>query len=149
MALKLKRFLLRLLEAALGGVFLYAGLRKHWHPEEFAEAILAYRLLPPGLAGLAAAVIPWLELSPGAFLFLGFKRRSCLLLLGGVTAVFLGVLLVTMARGLKIDCSCGLFFQRQVGLAAVLEDGLFLAWAAGLYWWELLQSPIEQRQALT
>jgi putative oxidoreductase len=141
MALKLKRFLLRLLEAALGSIFLYAGLLKHWHPEEFAETILAYRLLPPGLAGLAAAVIPWLELAPGSFLILGFKRRSCLLFLGGLAVVFLGVLLVTMARGLKIDCGCGLFFQRQVGLAAALEDGLFLAWAAALYWWELRGGP--------
>ena len=27
--------------------------------------------------------------------------------------------------------------RRQVGLAAALEDGLFLSWALALYWWEL------------
>jgi hypothetical protein len=41
-----------------------------------------------------------------------------------------------MARGHKIDCGCGLFFQRQVGVAAVMEDAVFLIWAAGLYVWE-------------
>jgi len=137
MAGKLNWIILRLLEAALGAIFIYAGLQKHWHPEEFAEAILAYRLLPVGLAGVAAAVLPWLELCPGAFLLIGFKRRSCLLLLGLLAGAFMVVLLVTMARGLKIDCGCGLFFQRQVGLAAVLEDLAFLAAAAALYWWEL------------
>ena len=137
MARKLNWIILRLLEAALGAVFIYAGLQKHWHPEEFAEAVLAYRLLPSSLAGLAAAVLPWLELTPGALLVLGFKRRSCLLLLGLLAAAFLAVLLITMARGLQIDCGCGLFFQRQVGLAAALEDALFLAWAGALYWWEL------------
>jgi hypothetical protein len=47
------------------------------------------------------------------------------------------VILITMARGLKIDCGCGLFFQRQVGLAALLEDLILILWAAGLYGWEL------------
>jgi putative oxidoreductase len=144
---KLRRVLFRLLEAALGAAFLYVGLLKHWHPEEFAAAILAYQILPAGLVGLAAAVIPWLELTPGSLLILGFKRRSCLLLLALLAAGFMLLLLVTMARGLKIDCGCGLFFQRQVGLAAALEDGLFLAWAAALYWWELLQAPGELVQA--
>jgi uncharacterized membrane protein YphA (DoxX/SURF4 family) len=137
MARRLNWMIPRLLEASLGAIFVYAGLQKHWRPEEFAEAILAYRLLPPGLAGLAAAVLPWVELCPGALLLLGFKKRSCLLLLGLLSGVFMAVLLLTLARGLKIDCGCGLFFQRQVGLAAVLEDGLFLAAAAALYWWEL------------
>jgi len=141
MARKLNWIILRLLEAALGAVFIYAGLQKHWHPEEFAEAVLAYRLLPSSLAGLAAAVLPWLELTPGALLVLGFKRRSCLLLLGLLAAAFLAVLLITMARGLQIDCGCGLFFQRQVGLAAALEDAFFLAWAAALYWWDWRQAP--------
>ncbi len=139
MGRKLNWVILRLLQTALGAVFIYAGLEKHWHPEEFAEAILAYRLLPPGLAGLLAAVLPWLELTPGALLVLGFRRRSCLLILGLLAGGFIAVLLLTMARGLKIDCGCGLFFQRQVGPAAVLEDALFLAWAAGLYWWEWRQ----------
>jgi hypothetical protein len=70
----------------------------------------------------------------------GLKRRSCLLILAGLVAGFLVVILITMARGLNIDCGCGLFFQRQVGPAAVLEDLLLLGWAAGLYRWELLRS---------
>lgn len=44
--------------------------------------------------------------------------------------------LITMARGLKIDCGCGLFFQRQVGLESILEDALLLGVAGWLYWRE-------------
>jgi hypothetical protein len=69
----------------------------------------------------------------------GLKPRSCLLLLAGLVAAFLVVILITMARGLSIDCGCGLFFQRQVGLAVVLEDAVLLICAAGLYRWELLR----------
>jgi hypothetical protein len=89
--------------------------------------------------GLAVAGLPWLEVAAGFCLVAGFKRRSCLILLTGLAAVFLVVIFVTMARGLSIDCGCGLFFQRQVGWAAVLEDVVLLIWAAGLYRWELLR----------
>jgi putative oxidoreductase len=146
---------------ALGVVFFYAGLVKHFHPYEFAEAILAYRLLPPSLVGLAAATIPWLELATGFLLALGYllevvgclalglgfaggasllggiKRRSCLLLLILLSFIFLIILMITMARGLKIDCGCALSSQRQVGPVAALEDILFLALAAWLYWREV------------
>jgi putative oxidoreductase len=131
---------LRALEVVLGGLFFYAGLQKVLHVYEFAEAVLAYRLLPESLVGLAVAGLPWLEIAAGLCLVAGLKRRSCLLLLTGLVAGFLVVILITMARGLAIDCGCGLFFQRQVGWAAVLEDAVLLIWAVGLYWWELLWS---------
>jgi hypothetical protein len=48
--------------------------------------------------------------------------------------LFVAVLVITMARGLKIDCGCGLFFQRQVGPAALLEDVLLLGVVGWLSW---------------
>jgi len=129
-------FLLRLLGVALGGIFFYAGLQKHYHNWDFTEAVLAYQLGPMWLAGVVAAVLPWVELVAGGLLIMGLKRRSCLLLIALLAASFLVILVVTLARGLKIDCGCGLFFQRQVGLVPILEDLVLLAWAAGLYRWE-------------
>ncbi len=129
---------LRMLEVVLGGLFFYAGLQKYLNPYEFAEAVLAYQLVPASLVGAVAAVLPWMEITAGLCLAVGLKRRSGLLLVAGLVGGFMIVILITMARGLTIDCGCGLFFQRQVGLVAVLEDALFLGWAAGLYWWERL-----------
>jgi len=134
--MNLNWILRRLLEVALGAIFFYAGWQKHLHPYEFAEAVLAYRLLPDSLVGVAAGTLPWLEMAAGLFLVLGLKKRSCLLLLGLMASLFMVIMLLTLARGLKIDCGCGLFFPRQVGLAVVAEDAFFLLWAAGLYWWE-------------
>jgi putative oxidoreductase len=130
---------LRALEIVLGGLFFYAGVQKVLHPYEFAEAVLAYQLLPESLVGLAAAGLPWVEIAAGLCLVIRLKPRSCLLILAALVAGFLVVILITLARGLKIDCGCGLFFQRQVGLGAVVEDVVLLLWAAGLYWWELLR----------
>jgi putative oxidoreductase len=142
MSIAIKPLLLRLFEIILGALFIYAGCLKLLHPYEFAEAVLAYRLLPVALMGTAAAVIPWLETAAGLFLVLGLKRRSCLLVLGSLGGVFLLVMLITALRGLKIDCGCGLFFQRQVGLASILEDIFLLLWTAGLYYWELMGAEI-------
>jgi putative oxidoreductase len=126
----------RTLAVILGGLFFYAGLQKILHPYEFAEAVLAYQLLPESLVGVAAAGLPWVEVLAGLGLVVGLKRRSCLLILAGLAAGFLIVILITMARGLKIDCGCGLFSQRQVGWLAVMEDLVLLVWSAGLLWWE-------------
>ncbi len=150
-----------LLGLALGLMFLYAGVQKRLDPYRFAEAVLAYDLLPPSLVGLVAAVLPWVEITAGFFLALGclgeisgrvlrgmgfavgdrlvggIKRRSCLLLLSLVLAVFLAVLVITQARGLKIDCGCGLAGERPVGWGVILEDALLLGLALFLYWWAL------------
>jgi putative oxidoreductase len=126
----------RVLEVVFGGLFVYAGLLKHLHIYEFAEAVLAYQLVPVSLAGVTAAALPWVEITAGLCLMVGLKRRSCLIILAWLLAGFLAVIFITMARGLKIDCGCGLFFQREVGLGAVAEDAVLLGWAAGLYWWE-------------
>lgn len=149
-----------LLGIALGVAFLYAGAQKYLAPYEFAEAILAYQLLPEALVGLTAVFLPWLELavggilvfgylaetarrlaaglrlSPGGDQTMGMLRRSALLLIMLQLFLFMAVLLITMTRGLKIDCGCGLFFERPVGWAAVLEDLLLFGATAWVYWRE-------------
>jgi putative oxidoreductase len=126
----------RLLGVALGGLFFYAGLQKAFHPYEFVEAVLAYQLAPVRLVGALAAALIWVELAAGGGLVLGLKRRSCLMILSGLTMGFLVVIFITMARGLEIDCGCGLFLSREVGWGAAAGDLLFLGWAVGLWYWE-------------
>ncbi len=142
-----KVILRRVYGIILGGLFCYTGYVKLFHVNEFAEAVLTYRLLPLPLVGIVAAAIPVLELSAGFFLVLGLLRRSCLLVLGWLTGIFLLAMFITLARGLKIDCGCGLFFGRQVGLAPILEDIVILLWAAGLYYWELIAAEAAARPA--
>ncbi len=146
---------------ALGGAFFYAGLQKRLEPYQFVEAVLAYDLLPQPLVGLTAALLPWVEITSGFFLAIGYlleipgrvlgslgmasgqrlvggvKRRSCLLLIILQLALFLMVLAITFARGLKVDCGCGLIWARQVGWGIILEDALLLALAVWLFWREL------------
>jgi hypothetical protein len=152
---------------ALGLLMVYAGAKKHLAAFSFAETIMAYRLLPESLVGVTAAVLPWVEITSGSILALGYvleawgrlalalgrsggglllggiKRRSCLLLIMGQMALFIVVLLITWARGIKIDCGCGLVFQREVGLIPILEDVGLLSVAAGLFWQEWPEAAAE------
>jgi putative oxidoreductase len=136
--LHLDWLLRRLLAVALGGLFFWAGLQKLVYSVDFIKGILAYRLLPRDLVWVTAAALPWVELATGLLLMVGVKRRSCLFILAVLLGGFMVIMLITMARGLKINCGCGLFQSREVGLVTILEDAVFLAWAGGLYWWELL-----------
>jgi ribA/ribD-fused uncharacterized protein len=160
-----------LLGLALGGAFFYAGVQKRLEPYQFAEAILAYDLLPQTLVGLVAAVLPWVEIASGFFLALGYlleipgrllkmlglalgdklvggiKRRSCLLLIILQLGLILVVLFITLARGLKIDCGCGLIWARKVGWGIITEDLLLLAVAGFLFWWELPGAEAPQPEA--
>ena len=152
LSVSVRRFVSSVLGIVLGGLFVYAGVQKHLAPYEFAEAVLAYQLLPSSLVGLVATALPCVEMVSGFSLILGcllgsrrfanpfpvggILRRSALLLILGQSFLFVAVLLITMFRGLKIDCGCGLFFQRQVGPAAILEDGFFLLLIGLLYWRE-------------
>ena len=123
---------LRALEVVLGGLFFMPGCKKFLHLNNLPRPC-SLTSAAGELVGLAVAGLPWLEIAAGLSLVAGLKRRSCLLLLTGLVALFLVVIFITMARGLKIDCGCGLFFQRQVGMGAVAEDAVLLIWAVGLY----------------
>lgn len=128
-----KRWLLLAIRLLLGGVFLYASLDKILKPYHFAAAVQAYQLLPPSLLGMATVFIPWLEAVAATALIIGFRPRSAVVVLSVLMVVFMIAIAVTMARGLDIDCGCGLLVERPVGWLALLEDGLLLLLLVGLY----------------
>jgi uncharacterized membrane protein YphA (DoxX/SURF4 family) len=90
----------------LGGVWLAAGASKVGGLAASGRAVVAYRLLPPELANVIGAALPFLEIVLGVLLITGLATR--------ISAVASGVLLVAYiigiasvwARGLRIDCGC-------------------------------------------
>jgi putative oxidoreductase len=128
-----KRRLVFCVRLVLGGIFLYAGLSKIGQPYHFAAAIQAYQLLPQFLLGLTAVTIPWIEAVSAAALLLGRKPRSALLIFIILLATFMVVILLTMSRGLDIDCGCGLLANRRVGWLVLAEDAVLLLIIIWLY----------------
>lgn len=90
----------------LAMVFLLSGALKAVDPAQTRIAVAAYELLPSGLVGPVATVLPLAELALGTLLLAGAFTRWVAL----VSAVLLVVLMLGVAqawaRGLSIDCGC-------------------------------------------
>ena len=116
-------------------VFIYAGAVKIQDIVAFASHIAAYQVLPYALNYLVAATLPYVEFLAGVLLLLNVRVRPALVVIGGMTLVFMVALASVMWRGLDIDCGCfdpaggqdvsaGTAFLRDVGLMFLV----FLTW---------------------
>jgi len=114
--------LLLVFRIVLGGLFVYAGVVKVGNPLDFAQDIRNYRLVGQSLAFIVAVILPWLEILAGAFLIAGTWKRGAALVITGLLVFFIVLTLVTMARGLDVDCGCFGSLSRKSGWSVVLED---------------------------
>jgi uncharacterized membrane protein YphA (DoxX/SURF4 family) len=110
----------------VGGVFIWAGLLKIMDPLEFAQNIANYRVFSPALSLLAAIVLPWLEILCGVLVIFGIFRSASSLLLSGLLAAFLVLIMVTIFRGLDVDCGCFGSLGRHVDYRLLLTDIVLL-----------------------
>lgn len=124
----------RLLELALGLAFVAAGLLKVLDPAEFAVSIAKVRLLPSGLIGAAAILLPWVEIVAGLALVATRRYRDAAAwLILGLLGVFTAVLIVSMARGTAGSCGCfgsGVAFLNRPDVGLIRNLVLITAAAA-------------------
>jgi len=131
---KAKQYFLLTLRVTLGLVFIYAGLLKTRDPIAFAGSVAAYKLLPYFLNYLVAVTIPWVELTCGIFLLIGYRVRAAAGITAAMNILFIILLASTIMRGLDIDCGC--FRQggeKTSAWIAIMRDILFLSAALILF----------------
>jgi uncharacterized membrane protein YphA (DoxX/SURF4 family) len=116
------RALLLVFRLVLGGLFVYAGVVKVLDPLDFAQDIRNYRLVGQSLSFAAAVVLPWLEILAGLFLAAGIWKRGAALTITGLLVFFIVLTLVTMARGLDVECGCFGSLSRKSGWGVIIED---------------------------
>lgn len=114
--------LLLVFRIVLGGLFVYAGVAKVLGPLDFAQNIRNYRIVGQSLSFIAALVVPWLEILAGAFLIAGVWTRGAALVISSFLVFFIVLTVVTMIRGLDIDCGCFGAVGRKAGWSVILED---------------------------
>jgi uncharacterized membrane protein YphA (DoxX/SURF4 family) len=114
--------LLLVFRLALGGLFVYAGVVKVLDPLDFAQNIRNYRLVGQSLSFMAAVVLPWLEILAGVALAAGIWKRASALIISGLLVFFILLTLVTIARGLDVECGCFGALSRKSGFGVILED---------------------------
>ena len=103
-------------------MFIYAGIVKVLDPLDFAQNIRNYDLVGQSLSFVAAIVLPWLEILAGAFLVAGVWKRGAALVISGLLVFFIVLTVVTMIRGLDVDCGCFGAIDRKAGWSVILED---------------------------
>ena len=117
-----------LARVALGVIFIAAALPKMWRPDQFADAINNYRILPYFLVNAAALALPWVEGLFGAFLIAGFRVRAASLATTIMMSVFLAAIASAWARGIDITCGCFGTGAGDVPISwhEIVRDSLFL-----------------------
>ncbi len=132
-ALDVGRFLWRILDFVVAGIFIFAGLTKIFdldhliadlqnlrvanafadlgqlalaNPAEFASDIDNYKLLPWPVSVALAFYLPWLEIFCALGLVFRFLYRGALSILTASIVVFTLATIAAKVRGLDITCGC-------------------------------------------
>jgi hypothetical protein len=103
----------------LAAVFMLAGGLKIADPIGFARNIVDYDLVPELFAPMIAVVLPWWEVGAAALALAGRWKLGALAALTGMSAAFLVVGAITLARGLSVECGCFGFLSERVGPVSV------------------------------
>lgn len=90
----------------MAGMFIYASIDKIIRPDLFAQAVYNYQVLPGYLVNLTALILPWLELTLGTCLLINRWMAGASALAALLMALFVGMLIFNLARGLDISCGC-------------------------------------------
>jgi uncharacterized membrane protein YphA (DoxX/SURF4 family) len=127
------RFLWRILDFVVAGIFIFAGLTKVFDldhlvadlqhlrvanafanlgqlslasPAEFASGIDNFKLLPWPVSVALAFYLPWLEIFCALALVFRFFYRGALSILSASIVVFTLAIIAAKVRGLDITCGC-------------------------------------------
>jgi putative oxidoreductase len=105
-ALDVGRFLSRILDFVLAGIFIYAGALKALDPVQFATDIDNYKILPWPVSVALAFYLPWLEIFCALGLVFRFLYRGAVSILTASILIFTLATIAAKVRGLDITCGC-------------------------------------------
>jgi uncharacterized membrane protein YphA (DoxX/SURF4 family) len=94
------------LRVVIAVVFAAAALPKIADPVQFARDIANYRLLPDGMVGLVAVVLPMIEIVVAAALLSGVHAAGAAVVAAGLLLGFVAAMGQALARGIDLDCGC-------------------------------------------
>lgn len=121
------QYLLFLLRIILGFIFIYSGFIKIIDTQGFSNSISNYKLLPEVFINFFAIILPWIELSSGLLLLLGISVKENAFIINLLLSVFLIAIIISLIRGLDINCGCfGTIGGTKIGTAKLIENCLLL-----------------------
>jgi putative oxidoreductase len=129
-------FVWRIIEIAIGGVFIYAGAVKALDPIRFANDIDNYKILPWIIGVRLAFYLPWLEIFCGLALIAHRLYFGGLSILAALVSIFIAATIAAKARGLDITCGCfghatkNWSFTMHLAFDLILLAALIALWIA-------------------
>ncbi len=124
------KYLLFLYRVIVGFVFIYAGILKISNPVGFSDAINNYDLLPLSFVNFFAITLPWIEVVAGLFLLFGISVKENSLIISVMLVVFILAIVVSLGRGLNIECGCfGTSSGTKVGIIKLVENIILLTFS--------------------
>lgn len=133
----------------LGAVFIYMGLSKALHPEDFLNLVRQYELTTnPIILNSIAGALPWFEALCGLLLVAGIAVRgtalvSVLLLVPFTIVILKRALALWASKGgpftsIKFDCGCGagevLIWHKLIENGLLVLLGIWLVAGYGRSW---------------
>ena len=100
------KFVWRIVDLVVGGVFIYAGVVKAFDPIRFASDIDNYKILRWFISVRLAFYLPWLEIFCGIALIVRRLYLGGLSILTALVCVFTVATIAAKVRGLDITCGC-------------------------------------------
>jgi putative oxidoreductase len=131
----------------LGAVFIYAAIFKMGSPQDFADSIAAYQILPFSVINVLALGLPFFELACGLLVIVGLFLRPAILGILVMLFIFIGTLIIALFRELSIDCGC---FGAHSWLDSkpwfdLFRDGVLLAITVFVYKYSISNSQYGNR----
>lgn len=121
------KYLLLVLRIILALVFIYAGIEKISDPAGFSDAINNYKILPLFSVNFFTIILPWIELIAGVLLLFGIKVKENSFIISFLLSVFIIAIVISLFRGLNIECGCfGTFSGSKIGIYKLIENLLLL-----------------------
>ncbi len=105
----------------LGISFIYASFHKIENPEAFAKILYGYGILPNFSINLFAIVVPFIELTVGFSLILGWFPRSAALIINMLLFLFILAIGFNLIRGHQFDCGCFSFASQNQPMSNILS----------------------------
>lgn len=128
-----------LVRLGLAAVWVFAGIGKLADPNQAAQAVRAYDVLPESVVEPLGHGLPFLELALALLLVLGIGTRVVAFVSGLLLLVFIAAIGQAWARGLTIDCGCfggggAVDESKTTYLQEILRDIGFLVLVGWLLW---------------
>ena len=129
------KFAWRIVDLAIGGLFIYAGAIKALNPLQFGRDIDNYKMLPWAISVRLAFYLPWLEILCGIALVVRRFYRGALSILTALAGVFIVASMVAKARGIDITCGCFGHVSKNWSFTTHLAVDFAILAALIALWW--------------